>query len=306
MGFLWTGSQIPVYLYGGIIPYIELDIGGSDRYAWLLLAYLIPLASITPFVGPLADMFGRRILALVAVGFMVLGCIINSTAHEMNVFIGGMVFLGVGAGILELISLAVVGESAPTQKRGLYVGLIILTIVPYCPSVLWAQLVTHYGSWRWIGLWCAGWNLVGGILTAFFYWPPKRRNAKGLTRWDMAKRIDVTGGITSTAALTLFLMGLTWAGYQYPWGSPHVIASLVIGGVFFFIWIIWEVYFVKHPMFPRRLGCNPKELTLILLITFVSGANFFAVLIFWPTQYFVTWANYSNPISEGRGSLPVG
>ena len=34
MAFLWTGSQIPVYLFGGIPPYIYADIGGVDRWIW--------------------------------------------------------------------------------------------------------------------------------------------------------------------------------------------------------------------------------------------------------------------------------
>jgi len=31
MAFLWTGSQIPVYIFGGIPPYIYADLGGVDR-----------------------------------------------------------------------------------------------------------------------------------------------------------------------------------------------------------------------------------------------------------------------------------
>jgi hypothetical protein len=32
MAFLWTGSQIPVYIFGGIPPYIYADLGGVDRF----------------------------------------------------------------------------------------------------------------------------------------------------------------------------------------------------------------------------------------------------------------------------------
>lgn len=32
MAFLWTGSQIPLYLYGAIPPYIYGDLGGVDRW----------------------------------------------------------------------------------------------------------------------------------------------------------------------------------------------------------------------------------------------------------------------------------
>ena len=36
MAFLWTGSQIPVYLFGAIPPYIYGDIGGIDRWVWFV------------------------------------------------------------------------------------------------------------------------------------------------------------------------------------------------------------------------------------------------------------------------------
>lgn len=62
MGFLWTASQIPLYLYGGVVPIISSELNGGAKYVWLLLAYTIPLASITPFVGPLADLLVSGIL----------------------------------------------------------------------------------------------------------------------------------------------------------------------------------------------------------------------------------------------------
>lgn len=39
MAFLWTGSQIPVYLYGSIPPYIYGDIGGVDRWIWFVRCF---------------------------------------------------------------------------------------------------------------------------------------------------------------------------------------------------------------------------------------------------------------------------
>ena len=197
MALLWTGSQIPVYLFGGVPPYIYGDIGGTDRWIWFVLANLLSLAAVCPFVGSLSDLMGRRYVALLGAGFICIGMIICSTAKTMNVFIGGMVFAGIGAGINELTALAVTSELAPTAKRGKYVAILIFTIIPFCPSVLWGQLIAAHSTWRWIGLLCGVYNFIGLVLTAVFYFPPPRVNSMGLTRREVLAQVDWVGGALS-------------------------------------------------------------------------------------------------------------
>ena len=56
--------------------------------------------------------------------------------------------------------------------------------------------------------------------------------------------------------------------------------------------------------FPARLKRNPRTLFLTLLITFISGANFFAVLLFWPSQAYNVYGH--DPIGVGIRGLPIG
>jgi len=88
MSFLWVGSQIPLYLFGSVIPLIYSDIGGYDRYIWLVIGYLIPNAALCPFVGALSDMFGRRSVAICGQTLLILGPVVTATAKEMNIAIG--------------------------------------------------------------------------------------------------------------------------------------------------------------------------------------------------------------------------
>lgn len=88
MAFLWTGSQIPVYLLGGIPPIIYGDIGGLDRWVWFILANLMSLAAICPFVGSLSDLLGRRWVSLLGSLFLVIAMIICGLAQSMEMFIG--------------------------------------------------------------------------------------------------------------------------------------------------------------------------------------------------------------------------
>lgn len=88
MSFLWVGSQIPLYLFGALLPDIYTDIGGAERYQWMVIGYLIPNASLCPFVGALSDMFGRRWVAAGGQVLLIVGPIVTATANTMNVAIG--------------------------------------------------------------------------------------------------------------------------------------------------------------------------------------------------------------------------
>ena len=125
-----------------------------------------------------------------------------------------MAIAGVGAGVNELTALAVASELAPTRKRGTYVAALIFTIVPFAPSVLWAQLIAANGGWRYCGVLCGVWAAVGLILTIFFYFPPPRVNSQGLSKMEVFKQIDFVGGFLSIVGMLLFMAGLQWGGYQ--------------------------------------------------------------------------------------------
>jgi MFS family permease len=131
-----------------------------------------------------------------------------------------MAFAGIGAGINELTALAVASELAPTRKRGQYVAVLVFSIVPFCPSVLWGQLIASHSTWRYVGLFCGIWCFIGLAMTTFFYFPPPRVNSSGLSRKEIIQQIDFVGGFLSIAGMILFLAGLLWGGYQVSPDAP--------------------------------------------------------------------------------------
>lgn len=88
MSFLWVGSQIPLYLFGSVLPIIYQDIGGVERYVWFVIGYLIPNAALCPFVGALSDLWGRQKVAIVGQILLILGPAVTATAKTMNTAIG--------------------------------------------------------------------------------------------------------------------------------------------------------------------------------------------------------------------------
>jgi MFS family permease len=84
---LFCSELTLISIAGGVPPYIYGDIGGVDRWVWFVLANLLALAAVCPFVGALSDLIGRRYVALIGASFIILGMIVCSTAHTMNIFI---------------------------------------------------------------------------------------------------------------------------------------------------------------------------------------------------------------------------
>jgi len=235
--------------------------------------------STDQWVIALSDLFGRKAIGAASFVLVIVGNIVCATAHDIRPFIVGSCLMGAGAGTGELVSLAVAGEIAPTKNRGIYIGGMIMTIIPFCPAVLYAQLVAYSSSWRWCGLIIGGWGFIGLVITLIWYRPPPRQLE--YTRKELLQRIDYVGGFLSAAAITLFLVGLTLPIQnilEYPWTDARVLVLVILGLILFGVFVLWEWRFAPHPMFPRRLGeKNARVLWILLIVTFVSGANFFAV-----------------------------
>jgi hypothetical protein len=83
---------------------------------------------------------------------------------------------------------------------------------------------------------------------------------------------------------------------------------------------VWEFY-APHPMVPRAMFHKAKKtMVVILLITWLSGGNFFALLLFYPTQIYNVYGTSlarrlwtstdhlpgDDPIGVGLRSLPIG
>lgn len=125
----------------------------------------------------------------------------------------GQVFSGIGAGLNELIALAGTGEVVPIKDRAKYVGLVVITILPFCAATLYAQLIAQASNWRYNGILVGVWNFIGLLLCVFCYHDPSRLTAEYTAR-HVLRQVDYIGGILSTIGVTLFMMGLQWGASQ--------------------------------------------------------------------------------------------
>lgn len=66
--------------------------GPANKDFLQVLANLLALAGVCPFVGSLSDLIGRRYVAIIGASLICIGTIVSSTARTMNIFIGKSVF----------------------------------------------------------------------------------------------------------------------------------------------------------------------------------------------------------------------
>lgn len=60
------------------------------------------------------------------------------------------------------------------------------------------------------------------------------------------------GVFLALAGSTVLVLGLTWGGGDYPWSSPHVIVTLVLGVVVSLCFVLWEWKGPKYPLVARK------------------------------------------------------
>lgn len=108
--------------------------------------------------------------------------------------------------------------------------------------------------------------------------------------WDRLATVDCGGQLLFLWGMGLLVLAFTWAGGTYPWDSPAVVASLVVGAVLAVAWVLYEWAMVPGRamarVFPRQKAMMPwqlltqRDVGLLLGINFAVGVAMFAVLYF--------------------------
>src|SRR3954467_9264819 len=135
---------------------IGLSIDELQRAAPIISGFLLGYVAMLPLIGRIADLRGRLpvlVAALVLFGF---GSLVTAAAYDLPSLVAGRFLQGVGGGGLVPVTLALVADIYPVEKRGVPLG--IVGAVQELGSVLgplYGALVLAFGTWRdifWINL----------------------------------------------------------------------------------------------------------------------------------------------------------
>ncbi len=276
-------------IVGTAMPRIIGDLGGFDRYTWVTTSYIVASTAVVLLIGRLSDIYGRKWLYIACLVIFLVGSALSGASQSMNQLIAFRALQGVGAGGMMGLSFATMGDLFPPAERGKYQGAIagmfgISSVIG--PSL--GGSITDNLSWHWVFFV----NLPLGVpvILLFLRFFPKPAQRAG------ASRVDYPGAAAMVLAVVSILLGLSWGGVQYEWGSPQVIVALAFGAAMAAAFVAIELR-TPEPILPLHLF-KDRIVAVSLIVAFLTGFAMFGAIIFMPL-FFQAVLGFSATSSGG-------
>ncbi|WP_017240510.1 MDR family MFS transporter [Streptomyces sp. SS] len=278
------------------LPQIITDLGGGQSaYTWVVTAALLAMTATTPLWGKLADLFSKKLLVQIALVVYVAGSVVAGLSQSTGMLIACRVVQGIGVGGLTALSQIILAAMIAPRERGRYSGYLGATFaVATVGGPLLGGVITDtdWLGWRWcfyVGVPFAIIALI--VLQKTLNLPVVKRQVK----------VDWAGAFFISAAVSLLLIWVTFAGDKYDWMSWQtavmVLGAVALGGLF----VLVESR-ASEPIIPLRLFRN-RTITLASLASLFVGVAMFAGTVFF-SQYFQLARNES-PTMSGVLTIPM-
>ncbi len=238
---------------------------------WVVLGYLLTLASLVLGIGRLGDIIGKKPIYTVGFGLFTLGSVLAGLSPSVGWLIGLRIFQALGAAMVFALGFAIITEAFPPSQRGRALGISggIVSVGIVVGPTLGGLLIDSLG-WRWIFFVNLPVGIIGTYTAARFV--PNVPPSGG-------ERFDFPGAAVFFTALLALMLGLTFGQFR-GFGDALVLGviAFAIAALAAFIAIERRV---EHPMLDLSLFRN-RLLSVNLVTGWASFAAIAGVLILLP------------------------
>ncbi|GAA4166021.1 MFS transporter [Gryllotalpicola daejeonensis] len=239
----------------------------TETIQWLLTSTLLVGAVAVPLLGRLGDMWGKRLMLLVAVGAMAVGSLVTAVSDNVSVLIVGRAIQGVAAGAIPL-GISLLATLLPKKRRASAMATISAMLgVGGALGLPFAGLIAEHGDFHTL-FWVTTIAAAVAFAAIIIFVPESHDPAGG--------RIDPVGAVLLAGALVALLLPLS-EGSSWGWSSARVIWLFVASAVLFAAFGFWEARHKSPLVDLSSLGRRPILLTNIASL--FIGFALFASLI---------------------------
>lgn len=250
-----------------VIQDLNVPFNRLNDAAWVVTAYLLGYTVAMPLVGRMSDAFGRQQImlgCLLLLGITSLAC---GAAGSLEWLIAARGLQAVGGGALLPVTLAVVGDLAPEDKRSVLLGTVAgAAEVGGVLGPLWGAAVLDHLTWRWVFYFNV--PAVVALLVALTAWPAPGRPSNGHTR------VDYAGGALLGLGLGLLALGLSRETSQ----GAAIRAALGIGAAAVLTAFVWYEARTPQPLIEPNQFTN-KGFAAGNLLSLLSGVALIVAMV---------------------------
>lgn len=292
-------NALDVTIVTTALPTISEYFQSVAGYTWIGSTYLLAVAATTIIWGKASDVFGRKVVLLVANLVFFVGSLIAALSVNMTMLLVARAIQGAGGGGLNVLVNICIADLFSPRDRGAYYGMIsgVWALAMSLGPIIGGAL-TQRVSWRWCFYINLPFDGVAFIVILLFLNLENPRTPL----WDGVKAIDWLGALLSIGGTLMFLLGLSCGGATYPWSSPIVICTIIFGLVAWALCFAWDAMVAKYPLLSIRIFQHRANLAL-LGVCFAQSFVYIAAPYYLPL-YFQAVLD-KTPILSGVYLLPL-
>lgn len=218
--------------------------------SWIITSTLLAGAVCTPIMGRLADLYGKKLMLLVAISAFVAGSVACALAANLGVMVFGRTLQGVASGMVPL-GISILHEVLPREMAGAAIALMSSSMgIGGALGLPIAAAVAQFADWR-ILFWGVGIAalMVGAAMAVVIRLRPQARSGASF---------DVAGAIGLGIGLVALLLGVSKGG-EWGWASPLTLGSFGVAVAVLGVWGWYELR-VQHPLVSLRTAVIPTVL----------------------------------------------
>jgi EmrB/QacA subfamily drug resistance transporter len=222
------------------LPSIHRDLGASiQALEWTVNAYVLAYAVFLLTGAALGDRFGRKRLFVIGISLFTISSAAAALAPTSGTLIAARALQGVGAAIVTPLTLTLLADAFPPERRGIALGVWSgISGIAVALGPLVGGAVIQAASWHWI-FWI---NVPIGI--ALVPLAVRRlTESRGASR-----RLDFGGLALASTGLFGLVYGLV-RSQSLGWTNPEVLIALIAGGALVAAFVAYELR-TRDPMLP--------------------------------------------------------